>query len=632
MHDTHKSILLLSMPFAGIDIPSIQLALLESYLKNNNVNIHTAYLYLKAAEFYGIRNYNYLIYPPNDSYTAQMAFSKYLFQDHWEKKIDDFRNYFDKQKSMNSENSNVLSFDEYIEKTDHFYNWTVNSIPWKNYDIIGFTLNYGQFLPSLTIAKRIKQDYPDKKIILGGSRTIQNLGKRVLESFNFIDYVVSGDGEEPLYQISTEENIQNIQGLIYRKNSEIKYNVPQDFIDLNSLPTPDFDSFYHQLQQMHPEIQQFYSYNGRIPVEISRGCWWNKCTFCNLNVQHKKYREKNVDKIVEEIEFLSNKYKTLSFQIIGNAQLVKEQKSLCEKIIELKKDFTFYAETRADHLKKEDYELFKKAGFKHIQTGIESFSNNYLKKMNKGARVIDNIAALKFSKENQIKNHYNLIFNYPNEESIDFEETKKTIELFKQYLDPPQKCQLRVLYGSPIQLNPKDYNIKHFKYSNIDRLMFPIDILQKGINFIYEYELIEPKEQNNWEHLISDWKNEQENRQLQYIKKHSEIDKNIFYYLDGKNFIKIIDKRNSERINIFNLDEVERKIFLDCSDIINIDQLKQQNLDLTEEQIMDILENFEEAGLIFREYDSYLSLPLNINNYKKITQKHVEKSRIIQEI
>ena len=67
------------MPFAGITIPSIQLTILEEYLKECEINIKTKHLYLKAAEFYGLSNYNLLLKRPNESYTAQMVFSKFVF-------------------------------------------------------------------------------------------------------------------------------------------------------------------------------------------------------------------------------------------------------------------------------------------------------------------------------------------------------------------------------------------------------------------------------------------------------------------------------------------------------------------------------------------------------------------------
>ena len=104
MHDaSSKNVLLLAMPFAGTDIPSIPLAVLETYLKERSANIKTRHLYLKAAEFYGLKNYNFLINPPNDSYTAQMIFSKYIFPDYWNNTVDRCREYFNRQLSVNKE-------------------------------------------------------------------------------------------------------------------------------------------------------------------------------------------------------------------------------------------------------------------------------------------------------------------------------------------------------------------------------------------------------------------------------------------------------------------------------------------------------------------------------------------------
>ena len=102
MHDEKKSVLLVAMPFAGITIPSIQLPVLEGYCRERGITIETRHLYLKAAELYGLQNYHYLIYPPNDSYTAQMVFSKYVFPEHWKKNEDRFREFFNQHSVQNS--------------------------------------------------------------------------------------------------------------------------------------------------------------------------------------------------------------------------------------------------------------------------------------------------------------------------------------------------------------------------------------------------------------------------------------------------------------------------------------------------------------------------------------------------
>jgi len=614
MHPDSKSILLISMPFAGTAIPSIQLSILESYLKEREINIKTRHLYLKAAEFYGLNNYNFLIYPPNDSYTAQMVFSRYVFPEHWQKTEDRFREYFNEKLLNNKEIQKQFTFEHYVQQTDKLLNWVLENTDWQSYDIIGFTLNYGQLLPSLAIAKKIKELCPDKKIIFGGSRTTDLLGVKILESFSYVDFVVSGDGEDALYRLASDyQNYKSIPGLMYIEGNEIIWNESDSFVDINNSPVPSYDSFYEELKSSSLEVQQYYYYNGRLPVEISRGCWWNRCSFCNLNIQHQKYREKNVDKIIEEIQALSDRYKILDFQIIGNTLPKTDYRILFERLKEFGKDFTFVAEARAGQLKSNDYTLMKEAGFTTIQTGIESFSQHYLKKMNKGTRVIDNIAALKFCRENGIINRYNLIIDYPNEEPVDFEETKKNIHLFKQFLDPPQICNLRVLFGSPIHRNPEQFNIQKFEYAPIDRLMYPQEVLEKGFNFVYGFKRKKESSGNDWVQLVDEWKKERELLEINGIKKQTTIDKLIFYFVDGGNFVKIYDKRDNGSIRIYVLDELERNIFLACMDVISKHDLQERFPDIPNNQLEDILEGFEQSGIMFHQDDCYLSLPLRCN-------------------
>lgn len=623
MDSTQKSILLVSMPFAGVTIPSIQLQILEGYLKFRNIKVKSKHVYLKAAEIYGLENYNFLINPPNDSYNAQLLFTKYLFPDHWSKNKEKNANFFKKRILRNKK----ITLEKYNKLTDDFLSWIVKNLGWENYDIIGFTLNYGQLIPSLAIAKKIKEINPGKKIILGGSRTIDNIGINILKSFKFIDFIISGDGEESLYLLASDfDNYKKIPRLIYRDDKEIIWNKSEEIVDINNASLLDFDSFYSDLNQASEEIQQFFSLYGKLPIEISRGCWWNKCSFCNLNIQHQIYREKNIDNIIKEIIYLSEKYKNLSYQLIGNT-LPKDYKILLEKIKNLNKDFTFFVEARAGHLKSEDYKLLKEAGFTVIQTGIETFSSNYIRKMNKGIRVIDNIASLKYCKENGISNTYNLIINYPNEEKIDFEETIKNTLFFK-YLEPPQISYLIVGYGSPIFKNPGKFNIKKFEYTEIDKILFPEKVLKNGISFFYHFKTNKIKVKNNWEKLVNNWKNDYKKSQIEGIKKQSRLNKLIFYYLDGGNFIKIYDKRNSKDVKIYELNEIETEIFLACVDVISYEKLSETLPHIPDFQLAAILHSFEKYKIIYRENNFYLSLPLSCYN-KNLKNSNIKEQKLV---
>lgn len=613
MHCNKQKTLLLAMPFAGTAIPSIQLPLLEGYMQERNIYIKTRHLYIKAAEFYGSKNYNFLINPPNDSYTAQMVFSKYVFPEHWNKTKEKFKEYFNKEFSQNKDFQRNFPFERYVQQTDKFYNWVIEKVDWRSYDIIGFTLNYGQLLPSLAIAKKIKECDSEKKIIFGGGRTVDALGIRVLETFDYVDFIVSGDGEDALYLLASECPYESIPNLMFREGEKVIWNNSNAMIDLNDLPVLSYDPFFEELDATSSEIMQYFSYYGRLPIEISRGCWWNKCTFCNQKVLHPFYREKNVEKIIEEIQYLSDKYQMLAFQIIGETILRKDYRFLLDKIKKLGKDFSFVVEVRAGQLKNRDYTLLKEAGFTIIQTGIETFSQHYLRKMNKGVRVIDNIASLKFCKENGIINWYNIIVNYPNEEKIDFEETKKTIQFLKQYLDPPQISHLRVGFGSHIYNNPEQFNIEKLESTNVDKIMFPEKILEKRFNFFYNFKRKNNYDDNNWQQLVEEWRNEREKLEIEGIKRKVTIDKLVFYFVDGESFLKIFDKRNADNIKILVLNKLEREIFLSCIDVTSFQELQESFSHTPEYQLAAILQTFEQKGIIFREDDSYLSLPLRYN-------------------
>jgi len=621
MHNEKKSVLVVSMPFAGITIPSIQLAVLETYCRKQGIAIETRHLYLKAAEFYGLQNYHSLIYPPNDSYTAQMVFSRYVFPEHWEKNQDKFREYFQQHSPQNT-GIPPFPFEEYVQRTDAFYQWIFDNVNWRSFDIIGFTLNYGQLLPSLAVAKKIKELAPEKTIVFGGSRTVGDLGVNVLRAFDYVNCIVSGDGEEVLTRLAlSPESYKTIPELIYRNKNKVLWNKSDTVVDLNTLPIPSYDQFYQEIATISSDIQQYYQYYGRLPVEISRGCWWNQCTFCNLNIQHPCYREKHISHIVQEIRTLSERYRMMEFQLIGNTLPKTEYKTLFEKLKNLGRDFSFFVEARAGQLTSEDYASMKEAGFTMIQTGIESFSKNYLRKMNKGVRVIDNIAALKFCKENGIKNNYNLLVRYPNEEPVDFEETKQITKQLQTYLDAPQLCELRVMQGSQIQRHPKQFNIEQLHYSPIDSLMYPQEFLEKGFMFVYHFTLINKSNDYPWEALVEDWKKEQEKCSHKEGNLHTTNDHLIFYFVDGGNFIKIYDKRDRQNIKIFVLNELERNVLLSCIDIISGKELQRRFRDVPEFKLTAILQSFEKNGLVFAENDHYLCLPLRCRVKNAIEKK-----------
>ena len=99
---------------------------------------------------------------------------------------------------------------------------------------LGFGLIDGNIDASLFFAKKLKEIFPDIKIILGGCG-VALMGKNRLSlsvasnqcydlnEYYFIDYIINGDGEETLIELfdSNFKNLEKIKGLIWKKNNLI---------------------------------------------------------------------------------------------------------------------------------------------------------------------------------------------------------------------------------------------------------------------------------------------------------------------------------------------------------------------------------------------------------------------------
>jgi hypothetical protein len=140
--------------------------------------------------------------------------------------------------------------------------------------------------------------------------------------------------------------------------------------------------------------------------------------------------------------------------------------------------------------------------------------------------------------------------------------------------------------------------------------MFPKEFLEKNFSYIFSFKRKNEINENDWDALIDKWNREYYQSEINGLQRDTELDKFIFYYLDGKNYVKIYDKRNPENIKIYVLDNLERMIFLFCKNVETYDDIKEKFRKFDEKKLRSILDNFEKKGIILREEDRYLSLPL----------------------
>lgn len=111
-----------------------------------------------------------------------------------------------------------------------------------NPDIVGISVTTPTLHRSISISEKIKQTFPDLKLVLGGVH-ISLFQKEILRDYPFIDFAIFGEGEytmlELVKHLENGDSLSNVDGLIFRESGKIIQNKPRELIkNLDDLPFP----------------------------------------------------------------------------------------------------------------------------------------------------------------------------------------------------------------------------------------------------------------------------------------------------------------------------------------------------------------------------------------------------------
>ena len=221
-------------------------------------------------------------------------------------------------------------------------------------------------------------------VVIGGI-AVAEIAKVFLENFKQFDFAFWGEDEihyELLTRfLSNNNNLFefNVGRVFYRENDKIMTSPDNKhfFLDLSeSKLFPDFSDYFEYRNLSKTVVSVDY-----LLMEGSRGCHWNRCHFCYLN-KGCKFRQKNIEKISEEIEKMISTYGIFNFKFIENDIVGKDMDRfhfLLDELIKIKSkysDFTIIgAEIITHGLSYSTIKKMKEAGIVLIQIGFESACN-----------------------------------------------------------------------------------------------------------------------------------------------------------------------------------------------------------------------------------------------------------------
>lgn len=277
--------------------------------------------------------------------------------------------------------------------------------------VVGISAKTQNFRSACLIAKLVKEIDNQIIVIVGGPHPSM-VGAEVLNCSD-IDICVRGEGEKTIVElldaIENRESFDNIQGIIYRKDGQIIENAPREFIkDLDSLIFP---------HKYAPELLKDYN---QYPITAFksvfaiRGCPYN-CYFCgSRKIWGRRIRFRSVENVMEEIKALQRRgLKAIHFDddTFGvNKQYIQD---LCNAIIKHCPGLKWSCESHVNLVDEATIHLMKKSGCYSMQIGIESGSNEILKKIRKSFTIEKAISACKIIKKHRIKLEAFFMIGFP---------------------------------------------------------------------------------------------------------------------------------------------------------------------------------------------------------------------------
>ena len=330
------------------------------------------------------------------------------------------------------------------ERADEIYNRIASCDP----TLVAFSTYIWNKEKVLQIAKRAKESL-NAEVLLGGPEVSYNQGE-LFEKYGFIDYIISGEGEEPFAKLCSGIDIESIEGVSYKKCGGVFIKPPN--INKNLPPNPYSKEYLEGL-------------NGRIAyLETSRGCPFS-CAFC-LSGRCGGVRFFDLEQSKKNIITLANSG-TQTVKLVDrtfNANK-KRARELFKFIIDqygvnIPKGVCFHFEIEGELLDDETIEVLSNApkGLIQFEIGLQSFNSKTLEAINRKTNMelltenIKKIIAL-----GNIHTHIDLIVGLPYENMNSFKTSfEKAIALKPHIL---QIGFLKLLHGAKIREESDTYKM-----------------------------------------------------------------------------------------------------------------------------------------------------------------------------
>ena len=331
----------------------------------------------------------------------------------------------------------------------------------------------GNLYAAFRCAKFIKENYPSIKIAMGGG--FPNTELRDLKDirvFEFFDFITLDDGELPLELLVHEEKINNercFKRTLLLENQEVVYKNNTKRFDYKQaeIGTPNYTDLvlenYISVIEIANPMHSLWSDGRWNKLTMAHGCYWGKCTFCDISLDYIKIYEPISAKIlVDRMEELIAQTGENGFHFVDEAAPPALMREVALEILSRNLVVTWWTNIRFEKSFTQDLcFLLKISGCIAVSGGLEVASDRLLKLIDKGVSVEQVAQVTRNFTEAGIMVHSYLMYGYPTQT---VQETVDSLEMVRQMfemgiLQSGFWHQFALTTHSPVGKNPAEFGV-----------------------------------------------------------------------------------------------------------------------------------------------------------------------------
>jgi hypothetical protein len=333
----------------------------------------------------------------------------------------------------------------------------------------------GNLYTSLRCGQWIKQHHPSIKVAMGGG--FANTELRSLSDvrvFEFYDFITLDDGETPIElliaHIDGKIQVQDLKRCFTLLNGVVTYinaSIQSDYKQ-HQLGTPDYDGLwldqYISVIELVNPMHSLWSDGRWNKLTMAHGCYWGKCTFCDISLDYiKTYEPATASLLADRMELMIAQTGQNGFHFVDEAAPPALMKALAIEIIKRKLVVSWWANVRFEKSFTQDLcILLKASGCIAVSGGLEVASDRLLELIQKGITVAQVARVSKHFNDAGIMVHAYLMYGFPTQT---VQETVDALEMVRQLFETGVlKSAFWHLFTmtahSPVGLAPENYKVK----------------------------------------------------------------------------------------------------------------------------------------------------------------------------